>query len=97
MSKLNELIEWMERLDKPTITGNAYNSLLAAEMTKDMILAKARELRDAEQKEPPYDREAFRRELIVKLCTDDMFDIRGAFKYADEIIAEYERRQNEQR
>lgn len=67
------------------------------------VILKARELRDAE---PPYDREEFRRELIVSLsgnpmlyCKDWKDEARNreitkqtVFDQADAIITEYERR-----
>ncbi len=83
MKAIDKLIEWLDE--------KKYKADIV-----DVIL-KARELRDAEQKEPPYDREAFRRELIVALASNPQIEVSQIFLNADAIIAEYERRQNEQR
>jgi hypothetical protein len=88
-TKLDELIEWMEK--------NRH-------MDAESVYYYAKQLRDIPPKEPPYDRETFRRELIVglcgnpNLCTSFNNNAEWANKQADAIIAEYERRQgNEQR
>ncbi len=75
------------------------NSNMTLSMLKESVV---RLIDDKHQ--PPYDREAFRRDLIVEAFRKTNF---GDFTYneaskiinnqADSIIAEYERRQNEQR
>jgi hypothetical protein len=124
-TKLDELIEWMEDEYKSIskINREAPSAFLSITDDEDAVLrclAKARELRDAQQHDklkeieqsesyqkglensrkrypepttqPPYDREAFTRELIVGLHTKTN-DTEWVMKKANDIIAEYERRQ----
>jgi hypothetical protein len=97
MKAIDEFIEWMEERPPSNVKDEYY--IVVTHQYKT-ILAKARELRDAERKEPPYDREAFRRELIIEAYSkieDTDFTFSECAKMvnnqADAIIAEYERRQ----